>query len=161
MRKLPGRIAGQTVDANDKRGFVLTMQAREQHIRRARATSNITSNQALNALMAAAYLVTMGKQGLVEVASLCVKKAHYTARQIARLPGYSLLFDKPFFKEFAVQGKVGIPELNDKLLQAGILGGYDLSQEYPQYPNAMLLCVTEKRTKAEIDKLVAEMEGAL
>ncbi len=161
MRKLPGRIAGQTVDANDKRGFVLTMQAREQHIRRARATSNITSNQALNALMAAAYLVTMGKQGLVEVASLCVKKAHYTARQIARLPGYSLLFDKPFFKEFAVQGKVEIPELNDKLLQADILGGYDLSQEYPQYPNSMLLCVTEKRTKAEIDKLVSEMEGAL
>ncbi len=158
-RKLPGRIVGETNDVDGKRGFVLTLQAREQHIRRERATSNITSNQGLNALMAAIYLVTMGKQGLKEVAEQCVKKAHYAATEIAKSNHYSLAFNQPFFKEFAIKSSVAVDDMNAKLLKKGILGGYNLGNDYEQYQDTVLLCVTEKRTKTEIDQLVAEMEG--
>ncbi len=159
MRKLPGRIVGQTEDIEGKRGFVLTLQAREQHIRREKATSNITSNQALNALIAAIYLTTLGKEGLKEVANLCLQKAHYAAKRIEALNGYKLQFDGPFFKEFVVTCEDEISKVNDALLQEGILGGYELGKDYEQHKQSMLLCVTEKRTKEQIDQLANVLEG--
>ncbi|QUI23131.1 aminomethyl-transferring glycine dehydrogenase subunit GcvPA [Vallitalea pronyensis] len=158
MRKLPGRIVGETEDIEGKRGFVLTLQAREQHIRREKATSNITSNQALNALAAAIYLTTLGKEGLKEVANLCLQKAHYAAKKITALDGYKLQFDQPFFKEFVVTSDTEIAKVNDTLLQVGVLGGYELDKAYDTYKQSMLLCVTEKRTKQQIDQLAHVLE---
>jgi len=157
MRRLPGRIVGQTKDIDGKRAFVLTLQAREQHIRRSRASSNICSNQGLNALAAAIYMATMGEHGLKEVATQCVQKAHYAYRKLTESGVYKPLFDKPFFMEFAVTGPVEPAVVNNDLLGAGILGGYQLYRDYPEYRNSLLICVTEKRTKAEIDKLVETM----
>ncbi len=159
MRKIPGRIVGQTEDVDGKRAFVLTLQAREQHIRREKATSNICSNQALNALTAAIYLTTMGKQGLKEVATQSMQKAHYAYNEIIKLEKYKAVFDKPFFKEFIIQCEEPVSGINDKLLQSNILGGYDVGKNYPAHKNALLLCVTEKRTKSEIHQLITAMEG--
>ena len=159
MRKIPGRIVGQTVDVDGKRAFVLTLQAREQHIRREKATSNICSNQALNALTAAIYLTTMGKQGLKEVAYQSMQKAHYAFNEIIKLEKYKPVFNKPFFKEFVIQGQESASVINDKLLESNIIGGYDIEKNYPDYKNALLLCVTEKRTKSEINELITAMEG--
>jgi glycine dehydrogenase subunit 1 len=156
MRKIPGRIVGQTEDVDGKRAFVLTLQAREQHIRRQKATSNICSNQGLNALTAAVYLTTMGKNGLREVAVQSARKAHYAFNEITKSGKYKPLFNKPFFMEFAVAGEASI--VNRELLNNKILGGYDLSMDYP-LANGLLFCVTEKRTKAEIDKLAEVLEG--
>jgi glycine dehydrogenase subunit 1 len=159
MRKIPGRIVGQTNDVDGKRAFVLTLQAREQHIRREKATSNICSNQALNALTAAIYLTTMGKQGLKEVAYQSMQKAHYAFNEIIKKEKYKSVFNKPFFKEFVIQGQESACVINDKLLESNILGGYDIQKNYPDHKNALLLCVTEKRTKSEIDQLITAMEG--
>lgn len=159
MRKLPGRIVGQTVDVDGKRGFVLTLQAREQHIRREKATSNICSNQGLNTLAAAVYLITLGKEGLREVAQQATQKAHYAFNQITKSGDYKPLFDKPFFKEFAVTSSVDTKKVNKKLLEEKILGGYPLEKDYPQFKNGILYAVTEKRTKEEIDKLSSVLEG--
>lgn len=158
MRKMPGRIVGETTDTDGKRAFVLTLQAREQHIRREKATSNICSNEALNALAAAVYLTTMGKEGLKEVAEQCLSKAHYAYDCIIKSGKYKPLFTQPFFMEFAVKSDLMPSKINKALLDKGIMGGYDLSQAYPD-ANALLFCVTEKRTKNEIDNLSDVLEG--
>ncbi|TJX14065.1 aminomethyl-transferring glycine dehydrogenase subunit GcvPA [Tissierella creatinini] len=159
MRKLPGRIIGETTDLDGKRSFVLTLAAREQHIRREKATSNICSNQGLNALAATVYMVTMGKEGLKEVATQCAKKAHYAFNELTKSGKYKPLFDKPFFMEFALTSETSVEKVNNALLDAKIIGGYDLGKDYPQYKNASLYAITEKRTKEEIDKLCEVLEG--
>ncbi len=163
MRKMPGRIVGQTVDRDGKRGFVLTLQAREQHIRREKATSNICSNQALLALVASVYLSVMGKQGIREVAEQNVRKAHYAFERLTAVPGVEAAFGSPFFNEFALKlpPHTDVRELNRKLLDRGILGGCDLGIDYPELAGHWLLAVTEQRTKQEIDELAACLQEVL
>lgn len=161
MRRLPGRIVGQTTDADGKRAFVMTLRTREQDIRRERATSNICTNVALYALAASVYLATMGKQGLRQVADLCLQKAHYAAGEIAGLDGYSLAFpDRPFFKEFVIRTPQDPKVINERLMARGIIGGLPLAEHYPDLGHAMLLCVTEQRTREEIDALVEVLRSA-
>lgn len=158
MRKMPGRIVGQTEDVDGKRAFVLTLQAREQHIRRQKATSNICSNQSLNALAAAVYMSVMGKEGIKEAALQSLKKSHYAYNQLIKSGTCKPVFNKPFFKEFVVETVLDSDKVNDELLQSGILGGYSLEKDYSELKNSLLFCVTEKRSKEEIDKLVKLME---
>jgi glycine dehydrogenase subunit 1 len=160
VHKMAGRIVGQTVDREGERGFVLTLSAREQHIRREKASSNICSNEALMALAAAVYLTAMGKTGLRQVAELCYHKAHYATKQLSSLPGYELLSEKPFFKEFPLRCPRPVGEINDYLLDEwGIIGGYDLGRDYPDLVNTMLVCVTEMTAKEEIDLLVEALSS--
>lgn len=159
LRKMPGRIVGETTDTEGKRGFVLTLQAREQHIRREKASSNICSNQGLNALIALIYLTTLGKKGIKEVAEQSLQKAHYAFNELTKSGKYKAAFDKPFFKEFVLTSSNSVEDVNKVLLQNKILGGYNIGKEYPLYKNSMLICVTEKRTKDEIDKLAGVLEG--
>ena len=154
MRYIPGRLSGITIDNKGRRGFVLTLQTREQHIRRERASSNICTNQALNALAAAVYLTTLGKSGLKEVSNLCYQKAHYTFEKIKEIPGFKAVFNSPFYDEFLIKCPVKPEKLNEKLLENNIIGGLDIGKYYPKLKNAMLFCVTEKNTKEEIDRLV-------
>ncbi|MFO8192479.1 MAG: aminomethyl-transferring glycine dehydrogenase subunit GcvPA [Bacillota bacterium] len=159
VRQMPGRIAGETVDSEGNRGFVLTLQTREQHIRREKAASNICSNEALVALAASVYLAVLGPHGMREVAEQCLQKANYAKEKVTSLSGYSLTFPGINFKEFAVTVPGNPAELNRKLLEKNILGGVDLSPYYPELKNTMLFAVTEKRTCEEIDALVRELEG--
>lgn len=158
MRKLPGRIVGQTVDTEGKRGFVLTIQAREQHIRREKATSNICSNEALCALAASVYLATVGKQGYQTIAMQSLQKAHYLEQQLVERGLAEKVFSAPFFKEFVIKCNKPIAQINQALFTKNIIGGLDLEKYYPELKNCMLVCVTENRTKAEIDALIAAME---
>ena len=150
IRQMPSRLAGRTVDCNGEAGYVLTLQTREQHIRRERATSNICTNEALYALASTIYLAALGKSGLRQVAELCYHKAHYAAAQIAALPGYSLPLPGTFFQEFVVRCPQPAAEINRKLMERNILGGLDVGG---RWPNGLLLCVTEMSTKDEIDAL--------
>ncbi len=155
VRQMPGRIAGQTVDTEGRRGFVLTLQAREQHIRREKATSNICTNEALIATAVTIYLSAVGKAGLQQVARLCYHKAHYLAQQLTALDGFELAFEGPFVREFAVRTPVPPAELNRYLWEEhGIIGGYDLGRAYPDLKNHWLLTATEMNARADIDRLV-------
>ncbi len=154
VHKMAGRLVGETVDAEGNRGFVLTLAAREQHIRRERATSNICSNQALNAMTAAVYMAALGKCGLRKVAEVCYHRAHYAAQRIGQIAGFEVVAQKPFFKEFAVRCPVSATLLNEELLEWGIVGGYDLESDYPELGNQMLVCVTEMTSRAAIDYFV-------
>ena len=154
VHKMAGRLVGETVDARGQRSFVLTLTAREQHIKRERATSNICTNQGLLALAAAVYMSTLGKTGLHEVANLCYQKAHYTASELSKLDGYSLQFNDPFFHEFTLKCPMPASEVNQYLLENGILGGYDLGNDYPALKDHLLIAVTEMNSKEEIDMLV-------
>lgn len=160
IHKTAGRIAGQTVDQQGRRGYVLTLTAREQHIRRERATSNICSNQGLMALAATVYLSLLGKNGFRKVSNLCYQKAHYAAQKISAIPGYHLCFDTPFYHEFSVCCPKPVEEINSHLLDYGILGGYDLGKSYPSLKDHMLLAVTEMNTREQIDLLCDVLQEA-
>ena len=153
VHKMAGRLVGETVDNKGQRSYVLTLTAREQHIKRERATSNICTNQGLIALGTAVYLSLLGKKGLRQVAELCYQKAHYAASELGKIKGYKVL-SETFFHEFVLECPEPVEEINAHLLEHGIVGGYDLGQDYPSLKNHMLLAVTEMNTKEEIDALV-------
>ncbi len=158
LRRMPGRIVGETTDSEGRRGFVLTIQAREQHIRREKATSNICTNQALCALAATVYLSLVGKKGLFEVAKQCIDKSVYAYQSLLGMGSVSGVFDAPFFREFVVRPGISPGHLNRVLLAEGILGGYDLSEDYPELEGCYLVAVTEKRTRNEIDLFVQKTD---
>ena len=157
LRKIPGRLSGVTVDRFGKRGFVLTLQTREQQIKRERATSNICTNQGLFMLCATIYLSLVGKEGLREVAELSLQKAHYLAEKIAKIEGFSIKYDKPFFKEFVVQTPAPAATIIEKLAKKNILAGIDLARFGD---DGLLIAVTEKRTKEDMDVFVKALKSA-
>jgi len=159
MRRMPGRMIAMTEDNRGQRGFVMALQTREQHIRREKATSNICTNEALCALAACVYLCAMGRQGFRQVAELCLQKAHYAAERISGLEGFELAFEGPFFKEFTVKCPLPADQVVKDLLSHRILAGVPLGRFFPEMRNHLLVCVTEKRTKEEIDHLVRRLEG--
>ena len=158
IRKMPGRIVGQTKDLNGKRGFVLTLQTREQHIRRDKATSNICTNQGLMALAATVYLSLIGKNGLKHIAEMCLQKSHYLAENINKIDGFGIKFEKPFFKEFVIQTSDPTDDIITNLEKRKIFAGIPLEKYYKGLKNNFLCAVTEKRTKKELDFFIQSLK---
>lgn len=161
LRQMPGRIVGQTVDTEGRRGFVLTLSTREQHIRRERATSNICTNQALCALRATIFMETLGKQGLREMAWQNAQKAAYAAERLGAVPGVRRKFSGPVFNEFVVELAKPWPAVDAGLRGKGLIGGYGLEPAYPELKNSALVCVTELKTKDQIDRLAQALQEVL
>jgi glycine dehydrogenase subunit 1 len=157
VRQMPGRIVGATVDQDGRRGYVLTLQTREQHIRREKATSNICTSEALIALSTTIYLCHLGKQGLREVAELSLQKSHYAADRIGALDGYAVASGAPYVMEFVVRCPRPATAVNRALLDRGIVGGFDLGRFDPGLADYMLLCCTEMTTRADIDQLAGAL----
>jgi glycine dehydrogenase subunit 1 len=158
VHKMAGRLIGETVDSRGQRSYVLTLTAREQHIKRERATSNICTNQGLLALCSAVYMSALGKTGLQQVANLCYQKAHYAASELSKIDGFGLCFSEPFFHEFVLCCPKPADEVNQYLLEHGIFGGYDLGRDYPALKNHILMAFTEMNSKQEIDTLVETLK---
>jgi len=159
LRRMPGRIAGETTDVDGKRGFVLTLQTREQHIRREKATHNITTAQTLNALAGIVYLSWLGKQGLVELGDLLLHRTAYARKTLAALDGVELLHEQPVVREFAVRLAAPVDRVIERCAADGVNPGYPLSADYPEFEDGLLVALTEQRSKADIDRL-AEVLGA-
>ncbi|OQA57434.1 MAG: putative glycine dehydrogenase (decarboxylating) subunit 1 [Candidatus Omnitrophica bacterium ADurb.Bin277] len=154
VRKMPGRLAAATQDAQGRRGFVLTLQAREQHIRREKAMSNICSNQALCALTACAYMTFLGKQGILEVAELNFDRASYLRERISKLGGFEVDLTAPIFNEFRVKSRKPFPQIEKRLMEGGIFPGVALEPFYPELKDEFLVCATETKTREELDRFV-------
>jgi glycine dehydrogenase subunit 1 len=160
VRRMPGRIAGETVDRDGKRGFVLTLQTREQHIRREKATSNICTNQGLLALRATIYMSLLGRLGMREVAELCVRKTHWAAEQAAAIPGYRLAYDAPFLREFVLECPVEARRVIEVGLEHGLRVGVNLGRFRPEWKHRLLVAVTESRSREEIERWAQALRQA-
>ena len=159
LRRMPGRIAGETTDADGKRGFVLTLQTREQHIRREKATHNITTAQTLNALAGVVYLSWLGRQGIVELGDLLLQRTAYARRALAALDGVELLHDQPVVREFAVRLAAPVDRVIERCAERGVNPGHPLGADYEEHEDGLLVAITEQRSRADIDRL-ADVLGA-